>query len=82
MLPEQLSTDLTSLNESADRLAVVVDMVVAGDGSVSSSSIYRALVRAGVGVMRLEPVRHSLEERFLQVTSRLDASVAPEEVKA
>jgi VacB/RNase II family 3'-5' exoribonuclease len=45
MLPEQLSTDLTSLNEFADRLAVVVDMVVAGDGSISSTSIYRALVR-------------------------------------
>jgi len=45
MLPEQLSTDLTSLNEAADRLAVVVDLVVAGDGSISSSSIYRALVR-------------------------------------
>jgi len=38
-------------------------------------------VRAGVGVMRLEPVRHSLEQRFLQITSRLDASAAPEEVK-
>ena len=45
MFPEQLSTDLTSLNENADRLAVVVDMVVARDGSVSSTSIYRALVR-------------------------------------
>jgi len=45
MLPEQLSTDLTSLNEFADRFAVVVDMVVAGDGSISSTSIYRALVR-------------------------------------
>jgi exoribonuclease-2 len=45
MLPELLSTDLTSLNEAADRLAVVVDMVVAGDGAVSSGGIYRALVR-------------------------------------
>jgi exoribonuclease-2 len=44
MLPEQLSTDLTSLNESADRLAVVVDMIVAPDGSIASSGIYRALV--------------------------------------
>ena len=45
MLPEQLSTDLTSLNEDADRLAVVVDMVVASDGSITSGGIYRALVR-------------------------------------
>jgi VacB/RNase II family 3'-5' exoribonuclease len=45
MLPEQLSTDLTSLNENADRLAIVVDMVVAPGGSITSGSIYRALVR-------------------------------------
>src|SRR5579871_232014 len=45
MLPEQLSTDLTSLNENEDRLAVVVEMIVAGDGSISSSGIYRAWVR-------------------------------------
>lgn len=45
MLPEQLSTDLTSLNQAADRLAVVVDMLVAQDGSVTSGSIYRALIR-------------------------------------
>jgi VacB/RNase II family 3'-5' exoribonuclease len=41
----QLSTDLTSLNEGADRLAVVIEMVVGADGSVLSNSIYRALVR-------------------------------------
>jgi exoribonuclease-2 len=45
MLPEQLSTGLTSLNEAADRLAVVVEFLVAGDGSISSTGIYRALVR-------------------------------------
>jgi len=45
MLPEQLSTDLTSLNEAADRLAMVVEVDVAHDGSISSTDIYRALVR-------------------------------------
>ena len=45
MLPERLSTDLTSLNEDADRLALVVEMVVAPDGSVETSEVYRALVR-------------------------------------
>ncbi|MEO8656851.1 MAG: RNB domain-containing ribonuclease [Bryobacteraceae bacterium] len=45
MLPEELSTDLTSLNQDTDRMAVVVDLVVGPDGAVSSSGIYRALVR-------------------------------------
>jgi exoribonuclease-2 len=45
MLPEQLSENLTSLSENADRLAHVVDMIVAADGTISSSSVYRALVR-------------------------------------
>lgn len=44
MLPEKLSTDLTSLNLGQDRLAVVFDMVVAMDGSVAESSVRRALV--------------------------------------
>lgn len=44
MLPELLSTDLTSLHEGQERLSVVVDMLVADDGTVSESSIYRALV--------------------------------------
>lgn len=45
MLPEELSTDLTSLNQAADRLSVVTDMTVTPGGSVSSYEIYRALVR-------------------------------------
>ncbi len=44
MLPEVLSTDLTSLHEGQERLAVVVEMQVAADGTVSGSSIYRATV--------------------------------------
>jgi len=45
MLPEKLSTDLTSLNYESDRLAIVIEMVLAGDGSLQSSDIYRATVR-------------------------------------
>jgi exoribonuclease II len=44
MLPEVLSTDATSLHEGAERLAVVVDMVVRQDGTVGESDIYRAAV--------------------------------------
>ena len=45
MLPEKLSTDLTSLNFNEDRLAIVVEMVVGADGSLQDSNIYRAWVR-------------------------------------
>jgi VacB/RNase II family 3'-5' exoribonuclease len=45
MLPEKLSTNLTSLGYREDRLAIVVEMVVAADGSVQDSNIYPAVVR-------------------------------------
>ena len=45
MLPEKLSTNLTSLNFASDRLAIVVEIVVAGDGSLQSSDLYGAVVR-------------------------------------
>jgi exoribonuclease-2 len=45
MLPERLSTDITSLNEGQDRAAVVIEMLVAADGSIGGESIYRARVR-------------------------------------
>jgi exoribonuclease-2 len=44
MLPEALSTDLTSLNEGVDRPAIVVEQVVAADGSTRAHDVYRALV--------------------------------------
>ncbi|MBP1622760.1 MAG: exoribonuclease, partial [Acidobacteria bacterium] len=45
MLPEKLSTDLTSLNCETDRLAIVVEMVIAGDGTLQGSDLYGAIVR-------------------------------------
>ena len=45
MLPEKLSTDLTSLADSQDRQAVVVEIVVGADGSIAGSDVYRAAVR-------------------------------------
>ncbi len=44
MLPEKLSTDLTSLGEGQERLANVVEMVIATDGTVRASDIYPAVV--------------------------------------
>ena len=45
MLPEKLSTDLTSLNDHEDRSAIVVEMVIGEAGEMHRSDIYRALVR-------------------------------------
>jgi VacB/RNase II family 3'-5' exoribonuclease len=45
MLPEKLSTDLTSLNYQEDRPAMVIEMAVNEMGKIQSSDIYRALVR-------------------------------------
>jgi exoribonuclease-2 len=45
MLPDRLSTDLSSLNQDEDRMVIVVDMVLDDDGRLKSSDIYRAMVR-------------------------------------
>ena len=44
MLPERLSTGLTSLNPDEDRLAIVVESFVGADGNLKGSDVYRALV--------------------------------------
>src|ERR1700732_3672614 len=44
MLPEELSTGLTSLLENQDRLSVVVEFVVDSSGGLKSPSVYRAVV--------------------------------------
>ena len=45
MLPEELSTGASSLLENGDKLSVVIEFVVGSDGGVSSSDVYRAVVR-------------------------------------
>ena len=44
MLPEKVSTDITSLNFKEDRLSIVIEMLVDSDGTLEASSIYRAWV--------------------------------------
>lgn len=57
MLPNELSTDLTSLNENADRPAIVTEFVVHPDGTLQQQSIYRALVhnRAQLAYSKVGP---------------------------
>jgi exoribonuclease-2 len=45
MLPERLSTDLTSLNDGQDRAALVIEITVEPDGNVRETGVSRALVR-------------------------------------
>jgi exoribonuclease-2 len=45
MLPEELSTGLTSLNEGEDRLAVIVELVVKENGDVPGNTVYPGVVR-------------------------------------
>jgi VacB/RNase II family 3'-5' exoribonuclease len=57
MLPNELSTDLTSLNEDQDRAAMVTEFVVDVQGNLQQQSIYRALVhnRAQLAYSKIGP---------------------------
>ena len=65
MLPEVLSTDRTSLHEGQERLAVVVEMEVQANGTVTASSVYRAAV-----------LNHA-KLTYDRVAAWLDGSLAP-----
>jgi exoribonuclease-2 len=45
MLPEPISTGVTSLNPDDERLAIVLEMIIGADGELLDSNIYRAWVR-------------------------------------
>jgi ABC-2 type transport system ATP-binding protein len=47
--------------------------VTLGEG-FNAAAVNRVLVGAGVAVSRLEPARVTLEERFLDITSRLETN--------
>ncbi len=44
MLPEKLSTDLTSLGQDQERLSIVVEMTITSAGEITHSDIYRSTV--------------------------------------
>jgi exoribonuclease-2 len=69
MLPEKLSTDLTSLNFDEDRPAVVVEMVVGSDGEVEQSQIYMALVH------------NQARLSYFEVAAWLEGGELPDEVR-
>ena len=70
MLPEKLSTNLTSLNFNEDRLAIVIEMIVSADGSVKDSDIYRA------------HVHNHAKLAYNSVAAWLEGGVAPEALAA
>ena len=45
MLPERLSTNLTSLADGQDRASIVIEMTVDVRGAVTGSDVYQAMVR-------------------------------------
>jgi VacB/RNase II family 3'-5' exoribonuclease len=45
MLPEKLSTNLTSLNYQEDRPAIVIELIINDAGDILNSDIYHAIVR-------------------------------------
>jgi exoribonuclease-2 len=70
MLPNELSTGLTSLNEGEDRAAIVTEFVVDAEGALQQQAIYRALVhnRAQLAYSKVGP--------WLEHTADPDAKVA------
>ena len=70
MLPEKLSTDLTSLNEDQDRVAIIVEMMVDDGGTVTKGDVYRALVH------------NKAKLTYNEVAAWLDGGAVPPKVAA
>ncbi len=72
-----LLEDAATVAEITVDAAGALTVTLTSEGS--AAIINRSLVTDGIDVARLEPIRESLEERFLDITSRLQN---PEEVHA
>jgi ABC-2 type transport system ATP-binding protein len=70
---------VVSVRRSDEGLRAVLSAQGVSPGT-AAARLNAALVAAGIAVMRLEPVKHSLEQRFLEITTRLES--ADEEVAA
>jgi ABC-2 type transport system ATP-binding protein len=75
-------SDLVGAVRRSDEGLRAVLAAEAGEPGLAAARINTALVTAGIAVMRLEPVRHSLEQRFLEITARLESPAVTEEVPA
>ena len=71
MLPTELSTDLTSLNEGQDRAAIVIEFTVNGTGLPTGQTIYPALVR------NQAQLAYSTVGPWLEGRSRADGRTEP-----
>lgn len=74
----ETSDSVLQAQRSDEGLRVVLGEVPDMSDTESAAAINAALVGAGLAVSRLEPVRQSLEKRFLEVTSRLSDSTTEE----
>ncbi|MEO6966044.1 MAG: RNB domain-containing ribonuclease [Acidobacteriaceae bacterium] len=74
MLPNQLSTDLTSLNQNEDRAAVVTEYVVDAQGRLGGHSIYRAVVhnRAQLAYSRVGPWLEGKNSQDTKITGSVE----------
>jgi ABC-2 type transport system ATP-binding protein len=67
---ERLLLDHPAVSESGE-VAGGIRLVLADGSEAALADINRRLVEAGLAVHRIEPARVTLEERFLEVTSRM-----------
>src|SRR5215469_851011 len=74
MLPNELSTDMTSLNENVDRAAMVVEFVVDPQGQRSQPSIFEAMVRnkAQLAYSRVGPWLEGQSDPDMKIAGSLD----------